>query len=63
VLQGPHPPTITLGVCKALYMTAMMLLRCFGRPDPCYDRLSAQALTCRPVEAAHPNTARQPGGQ
>src|ERR671918_1901386 len=33
--------------------TAMILVCCSGRPDPCYDRPCALALTCRPPGAAH----------
>ena len=44
--------------------TAMILVCCSGRSDPCYDRLRALALTCRPPGAAHRSeAARQPSGQ
>jgi putative transposase len=33
--------------------TAMILVCCSGRPDPCYDRPCALALTCRPTGATH----------
>ena len=37
------------GAAWARAWTAMILGPCPGRPDPCYDRPGALALTCRPV--------------
>ena len=33
-----------------------------GRPDPCYDRPGALALTCRPVRGGASQGARRPDG-
>jgi hypothetical protein len=42
--------------------TAMILGPCPGRPDPCYDRPGALALTCRPVRGGVNQGARRPDG-
>ena len=62
----PPSPTISRSPCRPAAPgsvgTAMILQRCPGRPDPCYDRLGALALTCRPVRGGASQGARRPGG-
>jgi putative transposase len=62
----PCSPAIWRSSCRAAAPgsagTAMILQRCPGRPDPCYDRPGALALTCRPVRGGASQGARRPDG-
>jgi hypothetical protein len=62
--RGSHAAVDVGGalVVAAMAVTAMILQRCPGRPDPCYDRPDSLVLTCRPVRGGASQGARRPDG-